>query len=683
MDFERNPKTDFKPARKLSKEEARKEVEALREGIDYHDYLYYVKNKPEISDATYDKLFRRLQELEENFPDLRSPTSPTRRVGAEPVAALKKVRHKTPMLSLNAAVKEEEVRAFHRFVEENMGAGKVVYVAEPKFDGLSVEVVYEKGCFAYGATRGNGEVGEDISENLKTIRTLPMRLRNEKHIPPLLSARAEVFMSKMGFQQLNRERLERGEEPFANPRNAAAGIMRQLDPGKVAGKPLDLFFYDILQVQEENIGTHWESLDYLQDRGLKTESHAKKCTSLKDVRAYHQEMSEKRDGLDYEIDGVVLKVDDLKVREKLGVRHRSPRWAMAWKFEPKEEITRLEDIVVQVGRTGILTPVALLQPVDVGGVTVSRATLHNEEEVKRKDVRTGDKVRVARAGDVIPEVVERVKEPGRKRGNEFSMPGRCPACGAEVVREGAYVLCPAGLSCPAQIVGRIIHYASREGLDIENLGEKTAKQLYEKNLVESVADIYRLSVDDLRNLEGFAEKSAIKLHEAVEKSKSPQLDRFLYALGIRHVGGRMAQVLAREFGSLENLRKAKRSELERIPEVGPEIAESVADFFSRSENKKVLDDLQAAGLEIKSMPKKEREMPLKGKTFVFTGNLESYTREEAKRKVEELGGRATSSVSGETDFVVAGADPGSKLDEARKREVEILDEKEFEKVLGQ
>jgi DNA ligase (NAD+) len=683
MDFKKNPETDFKPAHELSEEEAREEVEALREGIEHHDYLYYIKNKPEISDAAYDRLFRRLEELEEIYPDLRSDTSPTRRVGAEPVEELKKVHHKSPMLSLNAAVKEEEVRAFHRFVQENMGAGKTVYVAEPKFDGLSVEMVYEKGRFAYGATRGNGEVGEDISENLKTIRTLPMRLRHEKHIPPLLSVRAEVFMSKKGFQQLNREKIERGEDPFANPRNAAAGIMRQLDPGKVADKPLDLFFYDILQVQEENFDTHWESLGRLEGWGLKTDSHAKKCTSFNDVRKYHQKMAKKREGLNYEIDGVVLKVDDLEVREKLGVRHRSPRWAMAWKFKPKEEVTRLEDIVVQVGRTGILTPVALLQPVDVGGVTVSRATLHNEEEVKRKDVRTGDKVRVARAGDVIPEVVERVKEPGQKRGKEFSMPGRCPACEAEVVREGAYVLCPAGLSCPAQIVGRIIHYASREGLDIESLGEKTAKQLYEKNLVESVADLYRLSEDDLRELEGFAEKSAKKLHEAIEKSKSPRFDRFLYALGIPHIGGRMAQVLAREFGSLENLRKAKRSEVEKIPEVGPEIAESVVDFFSRQENKEVLFELEDAGVKIKSMPKKEGEMPLEGKTFVFTGSLEHYTREEAQKKVEELGGRATSSVSGETDFLVAGKDPGSKLNEAKKHKVELLDEKDFEKRLEQ
>jgi DNA ligase (NAD+) len=361
MDFKKNPETDFKPAHKLSEEEAREEVEALREGIEHHDYLYYIKNKPEISDAAYDRLFRRLEELEEIYPDLRSDTSPTRRVGAEPVEELKKIHHKSPMLSLNAGVKEEEVRAFHRFVQENMGAGKTVYVAE-------------------------------------------------------------VFMSKKGFQQLNREKIERGEDPFANPRNAAAGIMRQLDPGKVADKPLDLFFYDILQVQEENFDTHWESLGRLEGWGLKTESHAKKCTSFNDVRKYHQKMAKKREGLNYEIDGVVLKVDDLKVREKLGVRHRSPRWAMAWKFKPKEEVTRLEDIVVQVGRTGILTPVALLQPVDVGGVTVSRATLHNEEEVKRKDVRTGDKVRVARAGDVIPEVVEKVKSPAKRGGKNFPCP---------------------------------------------------------------------------------------------------------------------------------------------------------------------------------------------------------------------------------------------------------------------
>jgi DNA ligase (NAD+) len=679
-DFKKNPKADFKDLDEMSKEEAHREIEALREGINYHDYLYYARNKPEISDALYDKLFRRLEELEKAFPEFHSETSPTQRVGAAPVSKLRKVEHTAPMLSLNAALEQKEVKNFCDFVQRNTKAKKIRYVLEPKFDGFSVELVYEEGRFKYGATRGDGEVGEDISRNLMTIGTVPLSLQGEK-VPSLVSVRGEVFMPKEGFQQLNRERIEKGEEPFANPRNAAAGTMRQLDPKNVSDKPLDILVYDILQVQGNGFSTHWDALRQFPKWGFKTDNHNKRCSSFDEIKEYHKKLSEKRDDVEYEIDGIVIKLDDFDLRKALGTRQRSPRWAFAWKFPPKEEITKLEEIVVQVGRTGILTPVALLQPVDVGGVTVSRATLHNEDEVRKKDVRSGDTVRIARAGDVIPEVVERVKKPGQERKEEFSMPRTCPACGAKVYREGAYYFCAAGLTCPPQITGRIIHYASRDAMDIAGLGDKTAADMVEKGLVKDIADLYKLSVEDILKLDGFAQKSAGQLHEAIQGTKHPRLDRFLYALGIRHVGQHVARVLAQEYRSLEALQKAGREDIEKTTEIGPEISRSVAHFFKQKENRSVLERLAKAGVKVNNMPAGKKATPLEGTTFVFTGKLEGHTRQEAENVVEDLGGRAASSVSKETDFVVAGKDPGRKYDDAKELGVKIIDEKEFEQQL--
>jgi len=677
MDFKKNPSTDFKSVDELDKEEAAEQVEALREGIDYHDYRYYVKNDPVISDAVYDKLFKRLQELEEAFPDLQSENSPTRRVGAEPVDELEKIEHTAEMLSLNAALEKKNVQDFFEFVRRNTDRDKVEYVLEPKFDGFSVEIVYEQGRFKYGATRGDGKTGENISENLKTVGAVPLRLRRKDTPPDLLAVRGEVFMPKNEFQELNQRRIENGDEPFANPRNAAAGTMRQLDPGNVAEKPFDILFYDVLKIQGIEFETHWESLQRMSKWGLKTDSRTRRCTDFSDVADFHRRLDESRDDLEFEIDGVVIKVNDLRLRDRLGTRQRSPRWAFAWKFPPKQEVTVLEKIVVQVGRTGKLTPVALLQPVDVGGVTVSRATLHNEDEVHAKDVRPGDKVRIARAGDVIPEVVERIKTPGRQRADKFFMPQNCPACGSDIVREGAYHFCPAGLACRPQLVGGILHYGSRNALDIEGLGEETAAELVEKELVKDFADLYRLSEEDLRRLEGFAAKSARQLHAAIQETKKPRLDRFLYALGIRHVGQRIAQILAEHFKGLDALKKADVEDLKRIAEIGPEIARSVADFFARRANRAVLDRLKDSGVEVQPMPAGEKSQPLKGKKFVFTGALENYTRSEAERTVEDLGARATSSVSGETDYLVVGENPGSKREEAEKLDVKILDEKAF------
>lgn len=679
MDFKKNPPVTFRDIDKITPAEAGEEAAALREAVEYHNYLYHVKDQPRISDAVFDRLFRRLQALEGAFPELQTPVSPTRKVGAPPVSELRKIRHTSPMLSLDGAIDEKDIRDFDRFIRRNTGRDDIAYMVEPKFDGFSVEVVYRDGIFQYGATRGDGETGEDISENLKTVRPLPLTLR--KGAPSFLAVRGEVYMPRRGFRELNRSRIEAGEEPFANPRNAAAGIMRQLDSRKVVDKPMDIVFYEILQQEGGTFTSHRDVLQEFREWGLKTNPGNRYCSSFEEIVRYHGELYGKRDDLDFEIDGVVIKVDDYRLRADLGTRERSPRWAMAWKFPPREEITTLEEIVISVGRTGVLTPLALLEPVDVGGVTVSRATLHNEDEVKRKDVRPGDRVRVARAGDVIPEIVERIEDPGRKRGEIFSMPETCPVCGAKVVREGAYTVCPAGLSCPAQLIGRITHYASRNAMNIEGLGRETAKQLVEKGKVRNIADLYRLTVSDFMEMEGFAEKSATQLHQAVQAGRNPRLDRFLYALGISQVGERTARLLARRYGSLAALKEADMEDLQSTPEIGPEIAGSVIRFFAEKENQEVLDALHRAGVDVQVLREEGASRPLQGKTFVLTGSLERSSREEAKEKIENLGGRIASSVSKKTDFVVAGADPGSKLENARKLGVPIINEKEFEGML--
>ncbi|PLW81353.1 DNA ligase (NAD(+)) LigA [Kineobactrum sediminis] len=681
MNFKDKPDTHFKSVDKLDKKEAAEQIDALREGINHHDYLYYVKGSPEISDKVYDKLFNRLEELEAAFPDLQTEDSPTRRVGAEPVSKLKKVTHKAPLFSLQATLEKEDIDSFLTTAQHKAGKDSVQCVLEPKFDGLSVEVVYKNGHFDYGSTRGTGEEGEDISHNLKTIRALPMELQHKDETPASLAIRGEVFMPKDGFMALNKRRIERGETAFSNPRNAAAGIMRQLESRHVADKPLDIIFYEILATEGAQPATHQEVLKQLSRWGLKTCDLNQSASTLKKIEQYHHRLAEERDDLDYEIDGIVIKLDDHDLRNAMGTRDRSPRWALAWKFPPREEITTVEDIVVQVGRTGILTPVALLQPVDIGGVTVSRATLHNEDEVHRKDIRVGDRVRIMRAGDVIPEVDERVKTPGKKRAQEFHMPDRCPVCNAEVTREGAYYVCTAGLACAAQLRGRIQHYAARSAMNIDHLGEQTANQLVERQMVSNLADLYTLAVDDLKSLEGFAETSAKQLHDAIQEAREPRLDRFLFALGLHHVGRRVARQLAEQFHTLDNLMKADQSQIEDIPGIGTETAMETEHFFRDPANRDVIKRMQEQGLKVHPMPRPEKK-PLEGKTFVFTGSLENFTRDEAKEQVEMLGARATSSVSNSTDFVVVGSDPGSKRDEAENIGVECIDEKDFEKLIN-
>jgi len=542
---------------------------------------------------------------------------------------------------------------------------------------VSVEVVYAAGEFKAGATRGDGETGEEVSAILATIRSLPLRLQGDD-IPDRLAVRGEVFLPKQAFQELNRKRIENNRKPYANPRNACAGAIRRLESKIVADWPLDIRFYDILDCDGCSFESHWEALQAFEHWGLQTDPLNRKVTGLNQFTSYHEELADRREELDYEIDGVVVKLDDLNQRNELGTRQRSPRWAIAWKFESKQQVTTLEKIVVQVGTSGILTPVALLAPVDVSGVTVSRATLHNENEIAEKDLREGDKVRIERAGDVIPEIFGRV-ERSNKYAHRFHMPARCPSCGTETIREGAYVLCPAGLSCPAQLRGRIRHFGSREALDIDHLGEKTAGQLVEMGLVETLADLYRVTTEDFKKLEGFSVKSAKNLENAIKACCRPCLDRFLYALGIRLVGQRISRLLAEKFKTLDKLRAAGEEQLCGIDEVGPEIARSLVRFFD--ENHDVLVGLEEAGVNVQEMSEEGNGGPLAGKTFVFSGALEKFTRDEAQRAVAERGGRTTSSVSGQTDYLVIGDDPGQKRKTAEVHDVEIIDEESFRKLL--
>ena len=677
--YKEDPPTNFKDIDELNQDEAEEEVERLRQAIRYHDYRYYIKNDPVISDEAYDKLFTRLEELEGAFPDLEDDNSPTKRIGVKPIDELETVEHNDNMFSLNSYRDGEEIKNFLKDL-----TSEDFLIIEPKLDGLSVEVVYEDGEFDHGATRGDGVEGEDISENLKTINTLPLQLR-DKELPQLLSVRGEVLMTRKGFQDINKKKIEKDEEPYANPRNAAAGIIRRLESKKVADKPLEIYIYEILDIEGKSFTTHQQELDYFEKWGLQINLLNKKIkvgnleNTFQKIKNYREDLGEKREDLDYEIDGIVIKVNNLKTRQELGNRERSPRWAAAWKFPSRKKKTIIKDIVVQVGRTGQLTPVALLEPVDIGGVTVSRATLHNEDEVQKKDLRINDKVKIERAGDVIPEIVEKIEE-SSDRGEPFSMPDRCPVCQTEVIKKGANYFCPADLSCPAQLERSILHYASREAADIEHLGQETVEQLVEKNLVNSLVDLYQLEKDDLLDLEGFSNKSADNLYQAIQSSKKVELNNFLYGLGIRHVGNHLARVVAINFGSLKAVIEANYQQLIEIDEIGPEVAESIAEFFKRDKNMKMINGLKEEGVEI--LPFRSEEDKLENTTIVLTGQLDDYTREEAKEKIEALGGRATSSISGKTDYLVVGDNPGNKLDEAKEEDVEIIDEQQFQELIN-
>ena len=662
-------------------EAIRKKVEKLREEIVYHNYRYYVLDQPEIPDAQYDRLMRELEKLEDEYPELHSPNSPTQRVGAPPLEAFEIVRHSIPMLSLANAFDESEARDFDKRVKKFLGsAADVEYVAEPKLDGLAVELVYERGQFIVGSTRGDGVNGENITQNLRTIKTIPLQLiRKEVPAPERLEIRGEVIMQLDKLKELNRRREETDEPPFANPRNAAAGSVRQLDSKITRERPLEIYCYGLGEVRGRTFKTHWEILKTLSKWGLRINPHIGRCQNIDEVLDYYHQMNERRETLPYEIDGIVIKVDRLDLQTRLGEISRSPRWALAFKFQPKQETTKIKDIRPQVGRTGALTPVAVMEPVQVGGVEVSRATLHNQDEIDRKDVRIGDTVVIQRAGDVIPEVVQVVTSKRTGKEKKFEMPSKCPVCDADVIKEEATHRC-IGLDCPAQLKGRIKHFASKRAMDIEGLGVKLIDQLVDKGLVKDVADIYYIKKEELTALERMADKSAQNIIDAIEKSKTKPLSRFLYALGIRHVGETTAEDLARQFTRLDGFFHLSEEDLMEVEGIGPEVAASVHQFFRDKKNKESIERLRKSGVKVIE-PKAKEKGKLAGKTFVFTGALKEIGRDEARNLVESLGGMTASSVSKNVDFVVAGEDPGSKFDKAKELGIKVLTEEEFKKMI--
>ena len=659
-------------------------LNTLRDEVRHHDYLYYVKDRPDISDSQYDRLFRELIDLEQAHPELVTPDSPSQRVGASPLQELVKVPHEQPMLSLDSIVEQNEVLTFDQRMKRELETMSVEYSIEPKFDGLSIELVYDHGIFTRGATRGDGTTGEDVTVNLRTIRSLPLQLQSQSGFPDHLVVRGEVYMRLDDFQTLNRRITERGGDAFANPRNAASGSLRQLDSTITATRPLVVTCYEIMAVSLPVPPTHWEELEILAQWGLPVPTHRRLCPSIEGVMAFHLETESIRDTLPFEIDGVVVKVNRRDWQSRLGMKSRSPRWAIAYKFTPRKEITVVQDIVISVGRTGTLTPVALLKPVEVGGVTISRATMHNADEVARKDIRMGDTVKVERAGDVIPAIAERIPVSGEQRNAPFHMPDHCPVCGSTVGREGAYFYCTGHLICGAQLKGAIEHFASKHALNIDGLGKKTVAQLVDQELVRSLGDLYRLTKDDLVTLDGFADRSATLLLESIAASTTPPLDRFLLGLGIRQVGQHIAKVLAREFASLEEIMLADRERFQHIREIGPEISECLATYWSEPRNRDAIVQLQKSGVRVAPglAAGDRKKSPLAGKTFVFTGGLDYFSRDDAQQAVETMGGRVSSSVSKKTSYVVAGRDPGSKLEQARTLGVTILTEQEFASLIG-
>jgi len=663
----------------------RTRAETLRRELAHHNYRYYVLDEPEVSDAEYDRLMRELQELETRHPELVTPDSPTQRVGAAPVAEFGEVVHTVPMLSLDNAFTEQDVLDFDRRVRERLDDERQVeYVAEPKLDGLAISLRYEAGRFVLGATRGDGTRGEDVTHNVRTIKGVPLQLRG--HPPEMIEVRGEVFMPLSGFKAMNARALERGEKAFVNPRNAAAGAIRQLDPRLTASRPLDIFFYGLGATGAWNPPqTHNETLAQLRDWGLKTNPLIEVVQGPEGCLSYYKAMGERRAKLAYEIDGVVYKVNRTALQRSLGFVSRAPRWAIAHKFPAHEENTVVRGVEFQVGRTGALTPVARLEPIFVGGVTVSNATLHNMDELNRKDVRIGDTVVVRRAGDVIPEVVKVVIERRPPDAQIVHLPKHCPVCGSEVLRleDEAVARCTGGLFCGAQRKEALRHFASRRAMDIEGLGTKIIDQLVDAEIVHTPADVYALTAEKLADLDRMGEKSAAKLVAAIERSKNTTLARFLYALGIRDVGESTAAALAEHFGDFDAIRKATEEAIQEVQDVGPVVAAHVAKFFSQAHNEEVIDALLAAGVHWPPPKKKAQAAagPLSGKTFVITGTLAAMSRDEARDRIAALGGKTTDSVSKKTSYVVAGSEPGSKLQKAEKLGVEVVDEEGFLKLL--
>jgi DNA ligase (NAD+) len=670
----------------MEKERAIKRIKELREQINYHNERYYQFDEPEISDAEYDGLMLELIALEREFSDYIEVTaSPTQRVGATPLAKFNTVAHLTPMLSLSNAFSETDIREFDQRIKRFLGSGEnVSFVIEPKLDGVAVNLIYEKGILSAGLTRGDGNVGEDVTQNLKTIRSIPLKLKEkgDAPIPKEIEIRGEVYIETDAFKKLNKRRLNEGAPPFANPRNAAAGSLRQLDSRITAKRPLDIFCYGIGALTGKPFQKHQDVLHTLLKWGLKVNPRIGQAETIGECIKYFEDMIRIRHKLSYEIDGVVIKVDSLDIQNRLGAVSKSPRWAVACKFPASQETTVIEDIKVQVGRTGVLTPVALMTPVNVGGAMVSRATLHNQDEIDKKDIRIGDTVIIQRAGDVIPEVVKVIES--KRSGSEklFRIPGTCPECGSIIIKlEGETAHRCIGFTCPARIRENIKHFASRGGMDVEGLGDKLVSQLLDTKTIEDPADLYYLTQEKLTKLERMADKSAINLLNALEESKNPPLEKLIFALGIRHVGEHIARILTQELKTLDNLRGATEEDLLKINGIGPEIAESITAFFSEASNRNVIDKLKRAGVKPREPISKESAIP-SGKSFVFTGTLKSITRNEAKKIVESLGGDVSSSITKRTDFLVVGDSPGSKYDKAKDLEITIFDEKEFLKFIG-
>ncbi|MBW2603862.1 MAG: NAD-dependent DNA ligase LigA [Deltaproteobacteria bacterium] len=659
-------------------------VEELRQALHRHNHRYYVLDDPEISDAEYDRMMQELLKLEGDFPDLMSPDSPTLRVGAPPLDKFESIEHSIPMLSLENGFSDQDIIDFDGRVKRNLNTDSdIIYTAEPKLDGVAVELVYENGRLIAASTRGDGFYGELITSNVRTIPTVPLRLHNEKEkrIPSLLEVRGEVFIGKEAFKRLNNRRLDENLPSFANPRNAAAGSLRQLDSRITAKRPLEIFVYGVGRVADLALASHSDILHALQTLGFRVNPHIRPKVTIKEVIDYHRELGERRDGLPYDIDGMVIKVDRLDLQRFLGATSRSPRWAIAYKFKAIQETTRVLGIEVQVGRTGALTPVAHLVPVNIGGATVRRATLHNEDEIKRKDIKIGDTVLVQRAGDVIPEVVKVIVSKRTGEEKTFNMPFDCPVCHSSVVRSlnEAALRC-INTSCSAQVKERIKHFASKGAFDIDGLGEKLIEQLVDKNLLFSYADVFRLKEEPLENMERMGSKSAGNIVRAIEDSRQIALHRFIYALGIRHVGEHVAGILARSFESLEKLIRTTPDELTAIDGVGPVVAESIVEFFKKNENLKIVDDMIAGGVRI-YRDHADRQDMLAGKIFVLTGTLATLTRSDAKKAIEQAGGKVTGSVSGKTDYLVIGESPGSKRERAEELGIDIIDEQTLMKLI--
>ena len=663
-----------------------KTIKGLREEIRHHDDLYYLEQEPEISDREYDELIERLRELEAAHPELVTPDSPTQRVSGRPAEGFAEFVHRRPMLSLDNSYSIEELRAFDERCRKLAGGQPPDYVAELKIDGLSLSIHYEDGLFVRGVTRGDGFRGEDVTSNVRTIRSVPLKLAGKtSKVGREIEVRGEAYLARKVFEKINAEREEEGESRFANPRNAASGAIRQLDPAMVAKRRLDMFAYDVLSGQDKPFATHWEALNWAERVGFRVNKHRALCKTIEGVIDFCNEMEAERDELGYEIDGVVVKVNSTALQDEFGATGKAPRWAIAYKYAARQATTKVNDIIVQVGRTGALTPVAMLEPVQLGGVTVSRSTLHNEDEIERLGLRIGDWVLIERGGDVIPKVVKVVESKRTGKERPFLPPTVCPVCGGLVSRpEGEAVSRCIAADCPAQLIGRLLHFASRRAMRIEGLGSALAEQLIAKKMVSDVADLYSLKLDDLAALERMAEKSASNVLTQIEASKSRDLWHLIYGLGIRHVGERTAGILAGHFGSLERLGQASVDELDDVHEIGLTMAQSIHDWFDDPGNKELCKRLKDAGVRTEAEPQTRSQTGDKfaGKVFVLTGTLPGLTRDEARALIERSGGRVTSSVSKKTDFVLSGAEPGSKLDKANQLGVKVIDEAAFKKMLG-